>query len=330
MFSISPDVRHATSRNALFQFGASASDSATSTDGNLAGSRVGLEDLMQAIQTTIEPGSWSDAGGESSMARLGNTLLISATKRMHQQIGELMKLFRARWGTLRTVSVRAYWLWLTEQQLDGLLVQNAGEADPKSPEPRLFGVVHDDAWRKLLIAPAASDDDGTPQPYFAAITSYNGQTVHALAGSHQSIVTGVTPVVGGGEQAPSYAPITSVVQGGAALQVTPLTSTHAKYVVLDVHSRVAHLIDQGSPARTADDKPARSGPAHDAVSAVDRPLVSTHRLSTTLRVPTGKVYLVGGMSGDRSSSPASVQLYLFVQAFVQELRDDPHETTTEK
>jgi hypothetical protein len=231
----------------------------------------------------------------------------------------LLQLFRKRWGTLRTVSVRAYWLWLTEPQLRKLLVQPKADKQPGTNSTEAFGLVAEPAWNQLLDAPAPADKG--PGRYFATVTGYNGQTVHTLAGGQRTFVTGVTPVVGS-ESNVGYTPTTNVVQEGVAFQVTPLTSINAKNVVLDIHSRITRVVEPGV-AGASKESDAKSGRAHDAVTALDRPIIATHRLSTTLRVPPQKVLLVGGLSSDIVSAPDSPQLYLFVQVFVQELRDDP-------
>ena len=49
--------------------------------------------------------------------------------------------------------------------------------------------------------------------------------------------------------------------------------------------------------------------------------IDISRLSTTLRVPVGEPYLVGGMS-QASHRRGKDRLYLFVELHVQELRDD--------
>lgn len=324
-FAVPEGVEIRSDRNVLFQFGGGGGTTPPPpTAGNLAGSRVSLEGLMDAIKTTIEPDSWDSVGGPGSMARIGNSLLISTTADTHRQIGELLQLFRKRWGTLRTVSVRGYWLWLTERQLDGLLVHPKDEQkEPLTTAP--FGLVIDEVWKKLLNTQTPAKGESPPSNYFATVSGYNGQTVHTLAGSQRNVVTGITPVLGGGtDPKVGYSATTSVVQEGAAFQVTPLTSTNAKYVVLDIHSRVSRMIKSNArhPEASAEkETPNAAGEA--AAPTLDQSVLAVHRLSTTLRVPTGQVLLAGGLSSDFGVPTDGLQLYLFVQAFVQELRDDP-------
>jgi hypothetical protein len=279
--------------------------------GNLGAARTSLDELVSAITETINPDEWADMGGNSTIARLGNSLLITASAESHQQIEGMLQLFRERWGSLRTISLRAYWLWLTDEQLAGALSQDVAEGTEHA-EP--FGVVADAAWQRLLSTAAEA---ANRQGYRAAITCYNGQTVHTLAGGQQLTVSGMTPVIGGEEAA--YSPQLAVIHTGAALQVTPVATRHAKYVVLDVHSRVCRLDEPSSsdPPRTPVPRSAR-----DVTNALDRPHLAVHRLSTTLRVPVNRQMLIGGMTFDDEADAGAASLYLFVEVNVQELRDD--------
>jgi hypothetical protein len=291
---------------------------------HLAAAKTSLDDLMSAIQRTISPDEWDDAGGAGAIERLGNSLLISATTNTHRQITELLTLFRKRWGTLRTVSTRAHWLWLTQPQLETLLV-TPPKRDPERPaiatEP--FGMVNSAQWKKVAQRQEPFAD--MPAGYTAAITCYHGQTVHTVAGNQQLIVSNLLPFAGasGSRNPIGYQPRVKVLQEGAALQITPLTSTNAKYVVLDIHSRIQRLRNQPARAMPQEHKEGAATSAEEVVLALDRPVVMAHSLSTTLRVPVDQVMLVGGMTADIHAESGEPQLYLFVSSSVQELRDDP-------
>ena len=217
-----------------------------------------------------------------------------------------MNLFRERWGSLRTVSVIADWVWLTEPQLNALLARDA----------EAFGLVAEDRWQQFRDAPR---DPDARSGYSATITCQNGQTVHTLAGGQTLAVTNLTPVVGGTQKAVGYQPSISLIQEGAALQVTPISNRSGKFVTLDVHSRVTLLKD-------VERRPQQGKSELDAVvAAIDRPQVLTQRLSTTLRLPVGKVMLVGGMTFEGQPTAQDPNLYLFVNVALQELRDDLEE-----
>jgi len=306
-----------------------------SMSGGAGGPRTSIDDLIQAITGTIAPESWNEVGGPASIATLGTTLVISADRQSHEQIEGLLELFRQKWRTLRTVSLRAWWLWLDDAQLDGLLAAEVAPADAENgTDEAAFGLVEDAAWHELIENLPQAPDAG----YRAAVTCYNGQTVHAVSGGQSLAVTGIEPVVGDaqtGEARPpvAYRPQVSVVDEGTALQVTPLASQSGKYVVLDVHSRVALTREGGGaavdPAAEVGRRVAGVAP-RDVVAALDRPAIAVQRLSTTLRVPVERTMLIGGMTFDgQDGGPAT--LYLFVRVAVQELRDDlPAEASAEE
>ena len=286
--------------------------SGESTPGGNAGeSRTSIHSLVDAITSTIAPTSWDQVGGEGSIARIGNSLLISTEIKTHEQIESLLGLFRQRWKTLRTVTVRAYWLWLTDEQLATLAPDPTDEKTP-------YGVVDDKAWRNRPPA-----DPKLGSGYRAMLTCYNGQTVHVTAGGERLSIAAMDAERGepaGEKHEPStiYRPKVVALQDGAALQIRPVVSTTGKFVALDLHSRVARL----DPAPAAKAEVKRSDSLQDVVASIDRPQIVAQRLSTTLRVPINRVVLVGGMTFDGAASQNDTSLYLFVRATVQDLTDE--------
>ncbi|MEX2173221.1 MAG: hypothetical protein WD872_02595 [Pirellulaceae bacterium] len=287
-----------------------------------AGFHTSVDRLIQTITTVISPEEWDQLGGPSSITSLGASLIVSAPADMHDQIGALIDLFRQRWGSLRTVSIEAHWLWLTAEQLAAREAPPANEVDD---EPTAFGVLSDASWARLREQSRAHAQQRTG--YHAVLTCYNGQTVHALAGRQHLVVTGMTPVVGG-ESEPAYQIQTRVVLDGAALQVTPIVSRTAKFVVVDVHSRVNLLGARGGEmaAQPANAEARLPADSVQLVDSLDRPELDSQRLSTTVRMPVGRPMLVGGMTFAAPGAD-NPNLYLFLTTHVQELRDDePAET----
>lgn len=299
-----------------------------SASGGAGGPRTSIDDLVGAITRTIAPQSWDEVGGASSIATLGTTLVVSADRQSHEQIEGLLTLFRQKWRTLRTISLRAWWLWLDDAQLDALLARQLPAGEENATDEGAFGLVDDAAWGEWLRTLA--EEGVAPAGYRAAVTCYNGQTVHTLSGGQSLAVTAVEPVVAdavSGEARPpvAYRPQVTVLDEGAALQVTPLASQSGRYVVLDVHSRVAVVRDGGEAAGNASGEAGRRAAGvtpRDVVAAMDRPAMSVQRMSTTLRVPVERTMLIGGMTFDGRADGSPANLYLFVRASVQELRDD--------
>jgi hypothetical protein len=286
--------------------------------GGAVAARTSIDQLIDAIETTISPNMWQDTGpGEASIAALGNSLLISATEDMHEQIATLFDSFRQRWGTLRTISVQAHWLWLSEPEVAKLLAP--GARPPAADAPRAFGLVDDAAW-EALAGKTQKDREQQPAGYQAVVTCYNGQTVHVFSGSQKHFVASLMPYVGGNFQiatprnpptpptpvvkgadgstaAVGYEPLIASIQEGAALQITPMATTRAKYVVLDIHSRVLQVQEKAATAaRSPEAAPPMGSLIRDVVAAVDRPVMVNHHLETTLRVPVDRRMLVGGMT----------------------------------
>ena len=303
LFAVPATISRGTASSAtLRQFGGSGTGATESV-------RTGVDELIDTITTTIEPDAWDEVGGPSTITALGASLVVSAPSETQSQIAALLDLFRKRWGSLRTVSLQAHWLWLTEEQVAGAITAEQ-QRDPPAP----FGALSPEAWKQLREQAQA---EGQPrQNYHAALTCYNGQTVHVLAGAQQLVVAGMTPVVGGGEDGAAYQPQVKSIQEGAALQITPVVTRTAKYVVADVHSRVNLL-----GAAPAGEGGKQDGAVGEVVAAIDRPALSSQRLSTTLRIPVDTPTLVGGMTfGGDDAAPAN--LYLFLTATVRELKDD--------
>jgi hypothetical protein len=295
--------------------------------------KVTLRDLITAIKEVVQPDAWKDNDGQASITALGNALLVSADEEVHSQVRDLLNLFRQRWGTLRTVSVQAWWLWLDDAQLKSLL------SDGAAPEngPKAFGLVSEAAWNKLMQDLHAGKADPRRLGYRATITCYNGQIVHVMSDGQRLAVTDLRPVVvpsEGGTAGASVAlqPEMSVVNEGAVLQVRPIANISGKTVVLDIHSRVnvRHDVQQADEPRDKSAEPARKTKGTEiVVPVVDRNLqLLTNRLSTTLRVPINRHMLVGGMTFEEQPVPGERSLYLFVRCSVQELRNDQDEPRT--
>jgi hypothetical protein len=288
-------------------------------------SKVTLNDLINAIKEVVAPEAWKGKEGQATITALGNALLISAEEDVHSQVRDLLNLFRQRWGTLRTVSVQAWWLWLDDAQLHSLL------ADGSATGQKAFGLVNDAAWTKLQQTLRGGAADPRRLGYRATLTCYNGQVVHVMSDGQRLAVTDVRPVVvpaegGSGGPAVALQPEMSVINEGAVLQVRPIANISGKTVVLDIHSRV-NVRHDVTPTNEPHNKPTEAMQTGKSgqiiVPVVDRNLqLLTNRISTTLRVPVERVMLVGGMTFEEQPVPGERSLCLFVRCSVQELRND--------
>jgi hypothetical protein len=283
--------------------------------------KTSIESLIDAIQTTISPDGWDAVGGNSTIARIGTSLIVRTEPSSHEQIDALFNLLRQRWGTLRTVSVRAWWVLLNEQQLAALLPGN-GKGKTGVDGVEAFGVVDEAAWNRLFEPQADGKTVGASR---AVITGYNGQTVHTTTGSEEGIVNDIEPILTHNENGNAvgriaYKPTVTAIQEGTALQITPIVNASGRFVMIDVHSRVS--IREPEPAAKNNPAPAGEETPAAVVAALDRPRLMTQRLSTTLRAPVDRVMLAGGMTLSAKPQGNEPTLYLFLKPTVQELRDD--------
>jgi len=302
--------------------GRSGASQAVSTD-VAASAKTTIQSLVYSIQSTIEPDSWEELSGPGSISRVGTSLIIRNEAGVHEQIEALFSLLRQKWGTLRTVSINAWWLPLTEQQIAKLLPGN-GKGKTGVEGIEAYGIVDDAAWADFLAA-QAQDEKNAGRSLRSVITCFNGQTVSTTSGSEEAVVNDMELVLTRGnnnqpEGRVAYRPLMTPIQEGSSLQVTPLVNTSGKFVMLDVHSRVSFR-EPAAPGKRPAARDDDQGPAA-VVAALDRPRLVTQRLATTLRAPVDKVILIGGMSFSAKPQGDEPPLYLFLRATVQELRDD--------
>jgi hypothetical protein len=291
--------------------------------------RFTLDDLMTAIQRSIEPGSWDTAGGMGSIYPLGNMLIISQTSRNHAHVQELLTTLRSEGAVPRSISIEAYWLLLSDEELEAI------STDGKT------------STGKAVKRQALTEIALTKKACRAQVTCFDGQTVHVVSGNMKSLVSSLIPVVGqveansgeslagardvkptaairtaqfrsGGRDAlpvqpvqlqvpqrqVGYQPVVTTVNVGTLLQVTPTMSDDS--VVLDLQSVVV--------SGTAEQKPVE----FKDVVGLDRLDIVTQQLMTTLRVPAGQAVIAGGMTLEPGENVQAAQLYLVVQADVKD------------
>ena len=286
--------------------------------------RVSVESLVNAVKQTVSPDEWDDANGDASVSILGNTLLISATEPMHEQIANLLDLFREQWGKLKTVALEAYWVEATSADIADLL-----ESDAKNP---VVGLVNERKWSQFYSK--VSDDKRIA--YSASMCGQNGQTLHTVSGRQHFVVTDANPILSFEgkrlevedqdldyieQSVAGLQPERSLFQEGAALQASPLATRGGKYVILDLHTRVNEYVKSETQDTAKIVAAGKQGESF-SVELESRPYVS-YRLSTTVRCPNGGVVLAGGMTYDSGQEEAEQpNLYLFVKTAIHTIEED--------
>lgn len=295
---------------------------------NMESAQISMPELVKAIKATVSPDQWGTSAYEAKIQFLGNTLLISATDDMHQQITNLLDLFRAHWGKLRTISIQAYWIRSDATQAKDLLVQ-------KEQEEIGAGVVDPDRWAKFL----KSAKTEKRLSYTMTLTGHNNQTLHAISGRQRQLVLDATPFESSkvtttkeGSQAEEisivgFKPTRFPVHDGAAIQVTPLATRGGNFVVVDLHAKVNEFLDVEDEKKSSIFSQTSNGEKVEV--KLDSADYIAHRMSTTLRCPKEQIVLAGGMTYDQVDSEQP-NLYLFVKATVHTINEDKSDWNKEK
>ena len=265
-----------------------------------AGPSVMIDDLINAIQTTIEA-DWEDIDGTGGViAVLGTTLIIRQTPAAHEQIQDLLTALGTASAGSTAVTIEAHWLLLGAEELAQLIP--SGE----------------DAKRGTQISREALQElDEKASAYRGRITCFSNQIVHIVSGNRRTVITGAVPTVGMGTSA--YAPNVAYPNAGVLLQVRPSLLPDRRAAILNVTSTVTGWEDGGEPVRIgatflAGEKDGVSLPGGTAETSIDRVNMPTHHLETALRAPVGEPVLVGGMTVPHAAAAEkSPQLYLIVE-----------------
>ena len=304
--------------------------------GGLGGARGGLrgpgsyplygsmDDVIEAITSTIAPESWEDVGGPAICVPFGSNLLIRQTPAVHEQVAELLEMIRAQGGSPQTMTVEARWLLLDSGQLGQLLPSGNSGPGPNA---------------RITVDPAILEQMTRDLPsYRGRIACFSGQTVHVVTGGRRAVVIGAVPVVG---SMPAYQPIMAFVNVGVVLEATPTLLPGAEAAVLDLQSVVTGWREPEPPIQIGGSYPPskrlspgtneiEEEPGGTASITVDRVNMPTQQLATTLRLPLGEPVLVGGLTleptesaGAEETAGEGKQLYLVVQ--VNAVEDQTHQ-----
>jgi hypothetical protein len=252
---------------------------------------------IRLIQATIDPDSWTDNGGEIGQIRvIQGRLVVTHTAEVHQRITEVL----AKLQDSRMTRVRAHWLFF--DPANSPLGEDRNQAIPRELDPAVLAKLPDDVTHLR-----------------AETVCFAGQTVHLMSGHQRSYVSDLSPIVG--TQAVGSDPVTSIVNDGAILQVTPTLQHDGQSAVLDLQSVVVDLVSMDPSPLRATAQVATTGPAGlsrpipaDVELVLERPKLLRQQLRTTVRVPLGKPVVIGGMTLEPTSKGENrTQLVLVVE-----------------
>jgi hypothetical protein len=245
-----------------------------------------LDELIDAITTSIDTNSWAQNGGPGTISPFGSRLIVTQTKGNHSEIANLLAALRADGYAHGTVTVRVWWLRLDKSQYQALVAGTPSQSPPLVNRTQLD---------------ALANQSGAD---FGQITCFDGQTVHMISGRFRNTMAGVIPVVG--DNAATYEPTIEKQHSGALLEITPTRLPESRSIVLDVRSIMNRPDDRADePIKFRD------------IATLDRLNSISQQLATTLKVPVRQPVLVGGLSlqpGAAAEADSKTQLYLIVEA----------------
>jgi hypothetical protein len=233
-----------------------------------------LDELITLITDFVDSNSWQANGGSVGSVRgFGALLVIAQTEDNHAKIAQLLDEVRRNTGPSQVVSVRATWLLMNP---------------PDVPNP---GTVATAEW----VA-------GQPVYCEGRTVCFSGQTVHVTSGRGRAVINDLTPIVA--DSAVAFDPTVERVQSGVSLQVAPQLVPGTETAIVDLQSFASEWGDAGQPVpvrgavTTQPSAGAAAGAGAEVSSSVDRLNILAQEMKTTLRVPLGKKFVVGGMTLD--------------------------------
>lgn len=239
---------------------------------------VDVNRLIELVESTVDPESWRDAGGNvGSIRSYGNSLLVTQTLSAHEQIAALFKLLRSN----RAMPLVADAYIVSRSAADVAKWKQAVGAS----FPRLNGEQ----------VRAATAGEGARVVFRGTSSGSNGRRFWFSSLTQRMVVASYSPVLGDGVWAVN--PEIVAVNHGLELIALPLVSADDNSLSLDVQMAWSPKVDvrdkpvtlgpavvspvagSGSPSAVA------SGPAVGTIELTSRHM---RTVSTTVRMPLGE------------------------------------------
>ena len=255
-------------------------------------SYAAADELVDLIQTVIDPDSWDEVGGAGNCTLYDQVLAISQTVAIHLEIEAFLDALRAQRQAVPTVVVDARWLVLDSDLLDRLL----GDRKPRDADAA-----------QVAVDPEALDLlTRTVPSYRARINCVSGRKAYLAAGDRRTVVHGAIPVVGSGV---GYQPVIRIPNVGLVLEIRPTVDRGMKTALVDIDSTVTRwrkpdrALRVGTRFSPSEMEYSYDGakerveePGGEGSVDVDRVNLPTQQFAASVRVPLGKPILVGGLT----------------------------------
>lgn len=300
----------------VFQFGGGGGGMSGTGSGGLGGGGIGvasssvgaptsMDDLKRVILSVVAPDTWAENGGNGRLESFGNSLLVAQTPAVQQLVESLLQQLRAGSGERKTVSIDAYWLLLTSDEVDQLL-EASQDGTPSLSQERT----------PMLSRERLAEFTRRPASIRGRTNCFSGQLVYVVCGTKKNVVSGYIPVVGSLDDGSSAARLASLSHGakvrfvaneavdrdkqrnvgyqpivekpnvGALLEIRPTLVKDGNSAIVDLKATVTGSAEPAGDAAAAPPAPPE----------VDRVAIHSQVLATTLRVPLSKPVLVGGLT----------------------------------
>ena len=189
-----------------------------------------LDTLIDVVQTSIAPDTWSTFGGNGSIVALGTNLIVRQTAEVHEEIQTLLKSLSQLSDHQTMVKIQAF------------LVSPKSAQDVQN-------------WKKLLTYLRENQLDSSQalselEPNakdLGEITCFSGQRVHLAAGKCRNVVSSAVPVVSTSTAA--YTPWITTLHIGTLLEFTATVAPGGRSAMLDVHCAITGWNDAGEPIK---------------------------------------------------------------------------------
>jgi len=186
-----------------------------------------FQPLIDLIEEKVAEKSWTENGGNGTIEEMPpGDLVISQTRKVHQEIARFLATLRRRERTVAEFRVELRWLWLDGAHRDALLTtrkQAANEIDPR---------------RLLQVA-------GEVPSFHASTDCMNGQAGTVVAGDRRSLIVDAIPAGDGGT---AYQPIVSMPNVGVIANVQPILLRSSNMARLIVRATITRWTPARIPA----------------------------------------------------------------------------------
>jgi hypothetical protein len=288
--------------------------------------RERVDRLIKLIQDFVATADWLENGGaDGRIVAYGTRLVVSAPPAMQAEVGRLLADLRLH--ELRPVRLRVTWAALSDDELAAVTTATAGAAQAATKGEKAAAAPGGVGRPYRTVDLAAVEKTKGAVRHRAELNAISGRRAGAAAGRVRNALRELDGVVGSGSAA--LEPTIDLVLAGAAIDVLPVLSDDGAAVTLELRGSIGRWDAPDAPPirippPVATTRPTVNGTgatpagAPDAGAGVpaeiDRLNLPVHALTATVRIPTGRAVVVGGIDGGADKDDPR-PVYLIVEVW---------------